>query len=153
MWHLCDQCAAYILSKRGDSVSMQVSQLSEKIKQMININERNGRTLSKGKSGALSTQNLFHLSFSSAQRLRTQSPNSCGQHTYNWLQNQIQSDRQASPAESFLSQTALGDEPSKIGHIYSQQLLNEKNEHTSNVSGTRSLIVSCVRAKNKTKNK
>lgn len=49
--------------KRGEFVLIEVFQFSKKMKQKINIDERNGRAFSGGRFGALSTRNLFHFRF------------------------------------------------------------------------------------------
>lgn len=54
-WPASSPCAA--------SVLMEDSPLSKKIKQKINIDTRNSRTLRGGRFGAFSTRNLFHFRF------------------------------------------------------------------------------------------
>lgn len=71
-------------------------------------------SLCEGTFGALSARNLFHFRFSSAQSLRAHSLNSSGQHTYNWLYNRIETDRQPSLEDSYQRQISLGGEPPNL---------------------------------------
>lgn len=112
-WSIRDP--AYVLSKGADFVLMEVIQFFKKMKQKINIDERNRRTLRGGRFGALSTRNLFHFRFPLHKvwelgvQIHVDSTPIIGY--------KIQTDRQSILVDSFPSHIALGGELPKLAEF------------------------------------